>query len=276
MWRSWTFRGTCAKSGMVKSEEEIALQARAGEMMAGIPKVARRALRPGVTELELSAAVEDYLRRSGHGACMRVRREGMEMTVYGVCSSGVNSLAGTKFDGVCGGAGISAGSPYGASMDKIVQGSPVILDYCFNLHGYMVDQTRMCSLGTPSADVTEAYDTMVEIERALFDAMRPGRTWESVYELAAKLAGEAGYDDVFMGLGSEQVSFVGHGIGLDLDEPPLLAPKMIDVLEAGMVIAVEPKVALPNVGVVGIEDTVVVRENGVEYLTKADDEFLVV
>ncbi len=161
-------------------------------------------------------------------------------------------------------------------QDKIVQGSPIILDFGFTLHGYQVDQTRMCSLGTPSADVTNAYDTMVGIEDALFDEMRPGRTWESIYDLAAKLAGEAGYGDVFMGSGSEQVRFVGHGIGLDLDEPPLLAPKMIDLLEAGMVIAVEPKVALPEIGIVGIEDTVVVREDRVESLTKADDEFLVV
>ena len=105
--------------------------------------------------------------------------------------------------------------------------------------------------------------------------MKPGAVWENIYNLAVEMASEAGFADTFMGSGTERVRFVGHGVGLELDEPPYLAFGMKYELQEGMVIAVEPKVALPGIGIVGIEDTVVVRESGVEPMTFASKDFIV-
>lgn len=268
---SWDIRMLRA----VKSEAEIAIQVRAGEIMARVPDIVKACFKPGMTEIELSAAIENYFRLHGHGAFMRIRRECIEMAGFGVCSSGTNSLAGTKFDGICAGTGASSGSPYGAGSEPVERGVPVILDYAFNLEGYIIDQTRMFSWGEPSHEVMRAYDAMVRIEDIIVAMLKPGAVWEDVYNEAAALADDAGYIKEFMGLGTEKVKFVGHGVGLELDEPPYLAPQMKDRLAAGMVIAIEPKVALPEIGVVGIEDTVVIRESGVEWLTTCSRDFQV-
>ncbi len=268
---SWEIRAL----RMVKSESEIAIQARAGAIMAEVPSLVRASFKPEMTELELSAVIESYFRLNGHGVLVRCRREGIEMG-FGVCSAGVNTLAGTKFDGICAGTGVSAAVPYGAGKDKISQGIPVLLDYAYNLEGYHVDQTRMFSWGRPSAEVSQAYEAMLQVEEFIIKNLRPGLTWGNVYDGALQLAVELGYEKEFMGLEPEKVRFVGHGVGLELDEPPFLAPKNDFLLASGMVVAVEPKVSLPGIGVIGIEDTLVIRENGPELLTTASSEFLVI
>lgn len=258
----------------VKSESEIAIQRKAGEIMARVPEIVASSLEPGITELELSALIESYFRLNGHGSLVRFRREGIELPGFGVCSSGINSLAGTKFEGICAGVGLSSGTPYGAGNDPIANGTTIILDFAFNLDGYIIDQTRMACIGKPSAEVAKAYDAMLEIEQELIGLLRPGTIWEDVYNHAVKLADKMGYTDTFMGFGTERVKFVGHGVGTELDEPPYLAPEMKYELKAGMVLAIEPKVALPGIGVIGPEDTLVVREGNPEYLTIAPLGFI--
>ncbi|BBB90157.1 MAG TPA: Xaa-Pro peptidase family protein [Methylomusa anaerophila] len=270
---SWQIR----QLRMVKSKAEIAIFAKAGAILNKLPQIVRESFRPSMTELELSAAIEYYFRLNGHCGLTRCRREGIEMGL-GVCSSGVNSLAGTKFDGICGGVGVSAAVPYGAACRAIVKNQPIILDYGFNIEGYHVDQTRMFSWGEPAEPVLKAYQAMLKVEEAVFAVLKPGCSWTAVYETALQAAAAAGYETEFMGLGPEKVRFVGHGVGLELDEPPFLAPKMNFPLETGMVVAVEPKVSLPGIGVIGIEDTVVIRENGngIETITTCPRDFFLI
>lgn len=261
---------------MVKSEAEIAVLAQAGEIIARVSDVVRAAFRPGMSELELSAALEQYLRSNGHTGVIRCRREGIEVGGYGVLSSGLNSLAGSKFDGICAGAGTSPATPYGASFSPIPQGMPIIIDYGLNIRGYHIDQTRMFSWGEPPIEVKRAYAAMVNIEQSLIRMMTQGAVCEDLYNTALEMAASAGYADIFMGSGTEQVRFVGHGVGLELDEPPYLAPKMTDRLQTGMVIAVEPKVSMPDYGVVGPEDTVAIEPNGARLLTSTSTDFIVI
>jgi len=261
---------------MVKSPEEIAVMARGGRIMGTMADLICEHFRPGITELELSAALEYAFRRQGNEMLIRCRREGVEMAGCGVCAAGLNALAGTKFEGVCGGVGLSAAVPFGVTAHPIPPHTPILLDYGLVIEGYHIDQTRMACWGEPPDAVTRAFDVMLEVEEAVFAALRPGATWEEAYLIAAARAAELGCAEGFMGLGSEQVKFVGHGVGLELDEPPILAPRMTYPLEAGMTIAVEPKVALPGVGVVGIEDTVVIREGGIERLTSCPREMVIV
>ncbi len=261
---------------MVKEPAEVAVFRRAAAVMAELPVWVHALMRPGISELAFSADLECEMRRRGHGSLIRCRREGVEMAAYGVCSGGVNTLAGTKFDGICGGTGLSAAAPFGAAETLLAPGIPFVLDFAFVLDGYHLDQTRMACLGAPSPEVTRAYDAMVAVQAAIFAALRPGALWETIYADAVALAGDLGYADTFMGAGSERVRFVGHGVGIELDEPPFLAPRMPYPLEAGMTLAIEPKVALPNIGVVGIEDTILITPDGIERLTTCAPEFIVV
>jgi Xaa-Pro dipeptidase len=258
---------------MVKSPAEIDIMIRGGRIMADIPGLVQSAFQPGMTELELSASIELLLRRSGHTSLVRCRREGIEIGC-GVCSAGTNALAGTKFDGICGGVGLTPAAPFGATRDPIAKGVPVILDYALNFEGYHIDQTRMLSWGEPAPEVAAAYEAMRQVQRVTWNHMKAGAIWGEIYDRAFQFAGELGYAESFMGFGPERVKFIGHGLGLELDEPPYLAAKMTQALEDGMVIATEPKVALEGIGVIGIEDTVLVRPNGCERLTTAPEEWI--
>ncbi len=260
---------------IIKSSAEIAIQTKAGEVMDAVPVLVKKSFQPGMTELELSAALENHFRLNGHAVLVRCRREGIEMG-FGVCSAGINSLAGTKFDGICAGVGGAAAVPYGASKQPIPKNVPVILDYAFNYQGYHLDQTRMFCWGEPAEEVKKAYLAMLQVEQAIIKDLKPNKIWSEVYENALNLAVKLGYEKEFMGLGDEKVRFVGHGVGLELDEPPFLAPKMEYPLAAGMVVAIEPKVSLPGIGVVGIEDTLVIGDQDCNLLTTASNELLVI
>ncbi len=269
---SWDIK----KLRMVKSDDEIAILAESGKIMHDLPKIVKEAYQPGMTELELSAKLEYYLRKSGHDALIRCRREGVEMSGFGVISAGTNSLAGTKFEGVCGGTGLCTAVPYGATNKEIPENVPIIIDFAFVRQGYILDQTRMACRGELSETAAKAYWAMLEVEQEIFNFIRPGVTWESVYFLSAKLAKEMGYEDEYMGYGAEKVKFVGHGVGIELDEPPFLAPGMKDEIQENMTIAIEPKVGMPGIGVIGIEDTIVVKNGPPHILTTCPREIIII
>lgn len=256
-----------------KSPSEIMIMRKAGAVIARMPKVIKESYRSGMTELELSAHIERFFRLEGNGV-IDSKQEGLVLG-YGVTSAGLNSLEGNKFDGVCAGKGLSRALPAGASRDVIPESTAIVFDYGFVLEGYHVDMTRMGSVGKPPPAATQAYDAMLRIEEALIETIRPGDSWESAWDLALGMARGAGYEDAFMGLGRDKVRFVGHGVGIQLDEPPYLAPKMPALIEEGMTIAIEPKVSLAGVGVVGVEDTILVGLSGNELITPAAREIMV-
>ncbi len=256
-----------------KSAAEIELMRRAGAVIARMPEVIASKYERGMTELELSAHIEHFFRLQGNGV-IDSKQEGLVLG-YGVASAGLNSLEGNKFDGVCAGKGLSRAVPAGASRDIIPDSAPIVFDYGFVLEGYHVDMTRMGSVGKPPRAAADAYAAMADIEEALIAAIRPGDSWESAWDLALGMARGSGYEEAFMGLGRDKVRFVGHGVGVQLDEPPYLAPKMPSLIEEGMTIALEPKVSLAGLGVVGIEDTILVGASGNEIITPAPREFIV-
>lgn len=257
-----------------KSAAEIALMEKAGRIMAEMPKLIQTHFHPGMTELELSAALEYYFRLNGHGGIVRCHSEEVEMN-FGSGSGGINQQSGVKCDGFC--SGIKTAVRYETDNRPIAKGEPLILDYAFNLEGYHIDQVRMFSWGQPAEPVRRAYQAMRRVMEAMLEALRPGKSWSAVYEDAVWLAGELGYGAEFMGRGPDRARFVGHGVGLELDEPPFIAPQMEEMaLTAGMTVAVEPMVALAEAGVIGIEDTVVLEAGKARVLTTCDPEFIIV
>ena len=130
-------------------------------------------------------------------------------------------------------------------------------------------------MGKPLSQALDAYNAMLSIEDILLKKIKPGMKWREAWEISSAEAARLGYADTFMGYGSDRVFFVGHGVGLELDEPPFLAPKMENEFEQGMTIAIEPKVSLPGIGVVGIEDTILVGESENKYITYAPRDWTV-
>lgn len=260
----------------VKSEWELARLENSAQIMDSVLEFAKRAVREGMTELELEGLVEGKARALGHGGYLRIRGFNSEFH-FGVISSGARAAVGSCFDGPVNGQGISIAHPHGATTAQIKAGEPIIVDMVTVVHGYQIDQTRILSLGPLAEELIKAYELARQIEEKIRTALIPGRVTGEIYEeILAWVRENTPYEKNFMGYESDQVRFVGHGVGLELDELPTISKGAKEVLKPGMVVAIEPKFVFPGIGVVGIEDTVVIEaEMGARYLSVSPRELIV-
>lgn len=258
----------------VKSDYEISIMKEAALISESVFKKAGSIIREGMTEVELAGRLEQHARSLGHQGKVRMRGFNQEL-YYGHIMSGENAAAISFFDGPTGGSGLNPSFPQGAGAAVIKKNEPVLIDFVSVLGGYMVDQTRIFSIGELSQHLKKAYNEAITIKYKLAKSGKPGVMASSLYEEAEKIAAEAGLSNHFMGY-VEKVSFVGHGVGLELDELPVIARGLDIPLEKGAVFALEPKFIFPGEGTVGIEDTFVVRDNGLEQLTIFSDELQVI
>ncbi|MDF2668660.1 MAG: peptidase [Paenibacillus sp.] len=251
---------------MIKSPREVeAIRAAARVIDAAFERALSR-LTPGMTELELMSAVETAIRLSGHMGLMRVRGYNQEI-ITGMIGAGDAAARPTYFDGPAGGGGLGPASPQSASRRPIGRDEPILIDIGCCIDGYVIDQTRTVVIGELPADLKRAYEVSEAIIRSTEAQLRPGTICEELYASSLEQAAEAGLSDHFMGFGRDQVKFLGHGIGLEIDELPVLARGFQYPLEPGMVIAIEPKFTFPGRGVVGIENSYLITETGFEQLT---------
>ncbi len=259
----------------VKSPFELAAMQRAAKIAKAAFDAAGQYLVDGITEVALAGKVEAVARANGHQGLVKFRLWNNEM-FYGHLMAGRGAAKPSYLSSPTGGTGISPAFPQGASLHKIRPGEPVLVDYVFVADGYIVDQTRIFALGSLPDKLLRAHAAMIEIQNAIAQAAKPGVTGGEIFALAASMAGRMGYAEHLGGIGSDRITFVGHGVGLELDEYPFLAKGQAMPLEAGMVIAVEPKVTFRNVGTVGIENTFVVTDTGAKRITRGGDEMRIV
>lgn len=244
--------------------------ARLAEVFSQIPSLIRK----GMTELELSAAIEYRLRLAGHEGYVRMRAFNQEL--YMGLAVAADAPAGGFFDGAVTGRGLSPASPHGASRTPIPGGTPIVCDFSGVFGGYVADMTRFFSIGPIDPELARAFDVAIRIQGEIANLLRPGAVCEDLFLRSLEMAREAGLEAHYMGAPGENARFVGHGVGLELDEFPVLAQGFRETLQAGNVIAVEPKFVFPGKGVVGIENTFLVTERGGERLTDIPDDFVVV
>lgn len=259
----------------VKSPFELAALRHAAKIAERSFQEAGKFIVDGIAELELAGKVEAVARAGGHQGLVKFRLWNNEM-FYGHLIAGKNAAQPSYLSSPTGGTGISAAFPQGASLHRIRRGEPILLDYVFVWDGYIVDQTRIFALGSLSDELLRAHAAMVDIQNEIARAAKPGITGGEIYQLAVSLAEQKGYAENLGGMGKDRITFVGHGVGLELDEYPFLAKGHAMPLEAGMVIAVEPKVTFPNIGTVGIENTYVVTDRGAKRITRGSDEVRIV
>ncbi len=227
-------------------------------------------LSEGKTELQLAGELESYARSLGHQGIVRMRLWGAEM-FYGHLLSGADGAVPSYLASPTGGKGPSKLTGQGAGFNKIQRNEPILVDYVFALNGYLSDHTRIFCLGELPEELLEAHDAMLDIQERVVKHAKPGIASGDVYELMISLAEEKGYGEWFMGIGERRIRFTGHGIGLELDEFPFLAKGQELELERNMIIALEPKLIIPGKGVVGIENTHQVTDQGLVPLTRSPD-----
>jgi Xaa-Pro aminopeptidase len=257
----------------VKSPLELEVMRDGGRRIAGVLGEVPSFLRAGMRELDVSAEIEARLRRAGNEGVPRLRTFNAELFV-GLAVAGDSAASPGNFDGPVVGRGLGAAYPQGASARPIREGEPIVLDFTAVFGGYVLDMTRIAVVGELPDELTRGFEVALEIQADTVASLRPGTIPSELYERARARAEAAGLGDRFMGPPGDQVRFLGHGIGLELDELPVLAPGFDAPLEVGHTIAVEPKFVFPGKGAVGIENSWAVTERGGEKLTLLDDGLL--
>ena len=226
------------------------------------------------TDLELGALFEAEARRLGHIGILRIRSFNMEMSLTCTLADEKGALP-SLFEAPLTGVGHTGAYPFGASGVKLVAEKPILIDFVGCYEGYITDLTRMCTIGQLPQNVLVAFDLDLAIQAAVVRFEKPGITCGELYEIAKTMAKESGWDNSFMGAAGG-VSFIGHGVGLEVDELPVLARGSGVVLEEGMVIALEPKFVIPGIGGVGIENCFVVKADGLDKLSPVADEMITI
>lgn len=253
----------------VKSAFELEQLRISGTALSSVFKMVPEFLKSGMSELDLAAEFEYRLRKLGNEGFVRMRAFNQEL--FGGLAVSAGGASYGFFDGAVTGKGLSNASPQGASRDVITENNPVFLDYTGVFNGYITDMTRIFVIGSLDPELQQAFDLSLEIQAHLQVALKPGAICEELFLQAVEIAERGGLGAHFMGMPGEQAKFVGHGVGLELDEFPVLAQGFKMPLQSGQTIAIEPKFVFPDKGVIGIENTFAVSSSGGEKITDIDD-----
>lgn len=242
--------------------------ARHAQVYAEIPAC----FRPGMTDLDFQFEIEKRMRQ--HGSIGLFRAFGANMDIFmGSILAGENAETPSPFDFALGGGGIDPSCPLGANGTPLKEGTAIMVDMAGNYTAYMTDMTRVFSVGKLSDLAYRAHQTALDIQQEIEATATAGTICSELYERAARKVEQQGLSAYFMGT-KQQAKFVGHGIGIQINELPVLTPRSKEALQPGMVFALEPKFVIPGVGAVGIENSFLVTEGGLEKLTHSPEEII--
>lgn len=256
----------------IKTSIEIELFRRSGIAHAKAYDLIPTVYRPGMTDLEFSIEIERLMRLQGCLGIFRVFGRSMEIFMGSVLT-GDNAGYPSPYDFALGGQGLDPALPGGANKTPLKEGQSVMVDLGGNFNGYMGDMSRVYSIGQLPEEAYAAHQVCLDIQETIAATAGPGVPCEELYNTAIEMVTAAGFADKFMGT-QQQAKFIGHGIGLEINEAPVIAPRMKQELEPGMVFALEPKIVIPGVGPVGIENSWVVTNEGIEKLTNCNEEII--
>ena len=228
--------------------------------------------RPGMRDVELQIEIEKRMRV--HGSLGYFRAFGSNMDIFmGSLLAGENAGEPSPFDFALGGTGMHASGPLGANGTLLEEGTTVMADMSGNYTAYQTDMTRVFSIGKLPDRAYRVHRVALEIQARMERTAKPGVSCAELYRDALAMAGQEGLKDCFMGT-HLQAKFVGHGVGLEINELPVLTTRSKDILQPGMTFAFEPKFVLAGIGAVGIENTFLVTDSGVEKMTLLDENII--
>lgn len=254
----------------VKTDEEVRLIGESAMHQDHVYSLVPSYFREGMRDFELQVEIERASRLDGCLGLFRVSGPSMELFMGNVLA-GDNADEPSPYDFAMGGAGMDPSLPVGCNGSIIKSGTTVMVDVNGNYTGYMSDMTRTYYLGEIAQLARKAHQLSIAICRRLEREGTPGAEARSLYQIAEDMVAEAGLHEYFMGH-RQKAGFIGHGVGIEINELPVIAPRSRDLLQVGNVIALEPKFVIPGTGAVGIENTYVVTPDGLRRLTDAPEQ----
>ncbi|MBT3477267.1 MAG: aminopeptidase P family protein [Euryarchaeota archaeon] len=249
----------------VKSQWEIEQMDAAADVQLRMFEAVEAVGGEGITELELVAAAEAVSRSEGFGGSVQMRRFPLQCD-RGVIVTGRAGGIPSFFDSAIGGTGAHPLAGMGSGFHRIKPNEPVLVDLVHAHRGYIVDMTRMFVAGSLSELWLQRLEDMVAVKDSVVDVLDRGESCEAAWDEAYALAVELGYQDNLMGMNPDQSRFLGHSVGLQLDESPVVASGFDRPLPVGGAMAIEPKVVYEE-GSIGSEDTWIRDEEGMRPVT---------
>ncbi|WP_440956814.1 M24 family metallopeptidase [Methanosarcina sp. Mfa9] len=252
----------------VKSEYELSLMRESGRIHRHVLEdLVPGMLREGMSEMDLSTELFSVLVEEGHHGACRFGMFDTEMILGNVCF-GESSIYPCYFNGPGGKRGMSPAVPLLGSRDrKLRKGDLVFVDVGCGVEGYHTDKTTTYMFGSSLPQYAiDLHNKCVAIQNKAAAMLKPGAIPSEIYNTIINGLDEEFLQN-FMGFGDRKVKFLGHGVGLLIDETPVIAGGFDEPLEEGMVFALEPKRGIENIGMVGIENTFVVTKVGGECIT---------
>lgn len=256
----------------VKSSYELdemracaAIQAR---IYAQIPHLYQK----GMRDIDLQIEIEYAMRKEGSIGVFRSFGENMDIFMGNVLA-GDNAQEASPYDFSMGGKGLSPYLPIGASGIVLQDGMTVMIDMAGNYNPYQSDMTRTFAIGNILPEAQKMHQVSMDILHEIEDTAKSGTPCADLYAHAEAKVKQHGLEAYFMGT-KQQAKFIGHGVGLEINEPPVLTPRSKETLQTGMSIAIEPKFVLPGVGALGIENTYIVTDEGLEKITLCEEKLI--
>ena len=251
---------------LVKSPFEIDQIRRSGEIISRVFARANGLIWEGAREVDIASTLEAVGRAHGHQGFLRMRGLNQEMmNIY--VTHGLSATYTSGADVPISGVGVTHAIGQGPSINKVRRGIPLLIDYGGGYNGYITDETRVFAVGPLKEIFMKAYDVAREIIEDSAAFGKEGLDGSEIFVRARDKVRKAGLQENFMGHGEGQVSFIGHGLGLEINELPVITPRHHITLKEGMVFAFEPKFIFPGEGAVGIEVDFIVRKDRLERVT---------
>ena len=249
----------------VKSAWELQMMSDAADIQMAMFEAVETVGGEGVSEIELVAAAEAVSRAAGFGGNVQMRRFPFQCD-RGVIVAGRAGGVPSFFDSAIGGTGPHPMSSMGSGFTKIKPNEPVLVDLVHVHRGYVVDTTRMYVAGKLSSLWEDRLEDLLAVKEEVVDVLDQGLSCSDAWKKGYQLASELGHADNLMGMSPDQSKFLGHSVGLQLDETPVVAEGFDSPLPIGGVMAIEPKVVHED-GSIGSEDTWVRDEEGMRPIT---------
>lgn len=258
-----------------KSAFEVEKIKAASDIASSIFEESKNLITVGMTEAELSNRLDWEAKKRGHEGMVRMLGINSETHGWHVLA-GKSGCISSAVEAAAGGEGTSVAFPVGGGQKKTAENEPIIIDCVICVEGYLSDQTRTFCVGSVPDEVEVAYNACCSVLNGILELYQPGIICSQLYHYAIELISELNMKNGFLGLPGKKASFLGHGIGLEVNEMPVIGIGQEYPLENDTTIAIEPKIVIPEKGLVGIENTYLIQNDRINKLIDADDSLYII
>ncbi len=226
----------------------------------------------GQKEHEVAAIFEYEARKHGGDGLVWFHRWDASLPGGGIIASGDNAWHISGHAMTVTGTGMSQALPWGASNRRLQHGDLLVADYGIAKEGYHSDMARTYAVGKATNKQKDLWDKLVDLHFQVINQVRPGVTGAELYAFALQLARKMNLEENFMGIAENRGAYIGHSIGLELDEFPVIGPKATAPLKENTIITLEPKFMVPGLGSVMVEDDILITPEGYEIIGEVGHE----